>query len=137
LSARTAAGLVFIIVGLALLLYGGYEFNNLFFVTKSVSVPAIPTYSQLVITPFLVGIIALLDGSVILGLKRSFSFSFHLLGNFVWVYALYLLYDNLAIPITDISAYHQIFLLSFLGLLFFTFGAVTNDIPKRQVAQSS
>jgi len=56
LSARTAAGLVFIIVGFALLLYGGYEFNDLFFVTKSASVSAIPTYSQLVITPFLVGI---------------------------------------------------------------------------------
>ena len=137
MSARTVVGLVLIIVGFILLLFGGYEFNNLFFVAKSVSVSAIPTYSQLVVTPFLVGIIALLDGSVILGLKRSFSFSFHLLGNFLWLYAIYLLYDNLAIPITDISAYHQIFLLSFLGLVFFTLGAVTNDIPKRQVARSS
>jgi len=134
LSARTVLGLVFILVGFVLLIYGGYEFNNLFFVAKFVSVSAIPTYSPLVVTPFLVGIIALLDGSVILGLKRSFSFSFHLLGNFVWLYAIYLLYDNLSIPITDISAYHQIFLLSFLGLIFFTLGAVTNDIPKRRAA---
>jgi len=137
LSARTAIGLVFLIIGFLLLVYGGYEFNNLFFAARSVGVSDIPTYNQLVIMPFLVGILALLDGSVILGLKRSFSFGFHLLGNFVWLYALYMLYDKLALPITDIAAYHQIFLLSFLGLVLFAIGAITNDIPKRRTAQSA
>jgi hypothetical protein len=118
-------------MGLILLLYGGYEFNNLFFLAKSTAVSDIPTYNQLVITPFLLGILALLDGSVILGLKRPFSFCFHFIGNIVWLYALYKLYDNLAFPITDITAYHQIFLLSFLGLVFFVLGAISNDIPKR------
>jgi hypothetical protein len=120
-----------------LLLYAGYELNDLLFVSKSTSVSYIPIYSQLVIIPLLVGILAVLDGSVILGLKRSFSFGFHLLGNFVWLYALYLLYDNLAVPVTDISAYHQIFLLSFIGLVFFVLGAVTNDIPNRKKPQFS
>ena len=132
LSGRTAIGIIFLLAGLALLLYGGYEFNNLFFITKSVSVSQIPSYDQSVIAPFLLGILALLDGSVILGLKRSFSLGFHVLGNLVWLYALYLLYDNLALPITDIAAYHQSFLLSFVGLVLFVFGAVANDIPKRK-----
>jgi hypothetical protein len=81
--------------------------------------------------PFLLGILALLDGSILLGLKRSFSLSIHLLGNFLWLYALY---DNLAIPITDTTAYHQVFLLGFLGLIFFVVGVIANDIPKRKTS---
>ena len=135
MSARTALGILLLFAGFALLLYGGYEFNNLFFVLRTANVSAIPTYNQLVITPFLVGILALLDGSVILGLKRSFSVGFHLVGNFVWLYALYMLYNNLALPITDIAAYHQIFMLSFIGLVFFGLGTIVNDIPKRRRPQ--
>jgi hypothetical protein len=131
-SARTAVGVVFSILGLLLLVYSGHDFNTLFFVAKSAAVSDIPTYNQLVVMPFLLGILSLLDGSVILGLKRSFSLSLHLLGNFVWLYSLYLLYDNLAIPITDIAAYHEIFLLSFLGLIFFVIGVIANDVPKRK-----
>jgi hypothetical protein len=123
---------VFSVVGLLLLLYSAYEFNNLFFTANLTAVSDIPSYNQSVVTPFLIGILALLDGSVILGLKRSFSVSLHLLGNFVWLYALYMLYDDLAIPITDITAYHQIFLLGFLGLVFFVVGVIVNDVPKRK-----
>ena len=134
MSGRTAIGVFLSIIGLVLLLYSGYEFNQLFFNAKLAAVSDIPSYNQLVVTPFLLGILALLDGSVILGLKRSFSLSLHLLGNLVWLYALYMLYDNLAIPITDITAYHEVFLLSFLGLLFFVVGVIANDIPKRKSA---
>jgi len=132
MSGRTAIGVILSVVGLVLLLYSGYEFNQLFFYAKLASLSDIPSYNQLVVTPFLVGILSLLDGSVILGLKRSFSLSLHLLGNLVWVYALYMLYDNLAIPITDITAYHEIFELVFLGLVFFVIGVVANDVPKRR-----
>ena len=134
MSARTTIGVVMSILGLLLLLYSGYEFNNLFFIDRLLAVSGIPAYNSFVVTPFLLGILAQLDGSVVLGLKRSFSLSLHLLGNLVWLYALYILYDNLAIPITDITAYHQVFLLSFLGLIFFVIGVIANDIPKRKMA---
>ncbi|MGA3109821.1 MAG: hypothetical protein ABSD99_10320 [Candidatus Bathyarchaeia archaeon] len=134
MSARTTIGVVMSILGLLLLLYSGYEFNNLFFIDRLLAVSGIPAYNSFVVTPFLLGILAQLDGSVVLGLKRSFSLSIHLLGNLVWLYALYILYDNLAIPITDITAYHQVFLLSFLGLIFFVIGVIANDIPKRKMA---
>jgi len=134
LSARTAIGVVMSILGLLLLLYSGYEFNNLFFIDRLLAVSDIPAYSSFVVMPFLLGILALLDGSIVLGLKRSFSLSIHLLGNLVWLYALYILYDNLAIPITDITAYHQVFLLGFLGLIFFVIGVIANAIPKRKMA---
>ena len=132
LSGRTAIGVLLSIVGLLLLLYTGLEFNNLFFTAKLIAASDVPSYNQFVVTPFLLGILSLLDGAVILGLKRSLSLSLHLLGNLVWLYALYMLYDNLAIPITDIASYHEIFLLSFLGLLFFVIGVIANDIPRRR-----
>jgi len=132
LSGRTAIGVLLSIVGLLLLLYTGFEFNNLFFTAKLIAESDVPPYNQFVVTPFLLGLLSLIDGSVILGLKRSFSLGFHLLGNLVWLYALYMLYDKLAIPITDIAAYHEIFLLSFLGLVFFVIGVMANDIPRRK-----
>ena len=133
MSARTAIGVVMSILGLVLLVYSGYEFNNLFFIGRLLAVYNIPTYNGFVVMPFLLGILSLLDGSIVLGLKRSFSLSLHLLGNLVWLYALYILYDNLAIPITDISVYRQVFQLGFLGLIFFVIGVVANDIPKRKM----
>jgi len=133
LSARTAIGVVMSILGLVLLVYSGYEFNNLFFIGRLLAVYNIPTYNGFVVMPFLLGILSLLDGSIVLGLKRSFSLSLHLLGNLVWLYALYILYDNLAIPITDITVYRQVFQLGFLGLIFFVIGVVANDIPKRKM----
>ncbi len=135
MSGRTMIGILLSIAGLLLLLYSGYEFNNLFFIAKSAALSDIPLYNQLVVTPFLLGILSLLDGSVILGLKRSFSLSLHLIDNLVWLYALYTLYNNLAIPITEITAYHRLFLLSFLGLVFFVIGVIANDIPKRKVVR--
>ena len=132
MSARTAIGILTSVLGLLLLLFSGYEFNNLFFIDKMATVTDIPSYNGIVVLPFLLGILALLDGSIVLGLKRSFSLSLHLLGNFVWLYALYMLYDNLAIPIIEPTAYHQVFLLGFLGLIFFVVGVVANDIPNRK-----
>ena len=134
MSARTATGVVLSILGLLLLLYSGYEFNNLFFIDRLLAVSDIPAYNGFVVMPFLLGNLALLDGSIALGLKRSFSLSIHLLGNALWLYALYILYDDLSIPITDITAYHQAFLLAFLGLIFFVIGVIANDIPKRKMA---
>jgi hypothetical protein len=132
LAGRTTIGVSLSVIGLLLLLYSGYEFNHLFFITKLAALSEIPSYNQLVVAPFLIGILSLLDGSIILGLKRSFSLGFHLLGNLVWLYGLYLLYDNLAIPITDIVAYHETFLLSFVGLVLFVLGVIANDIPRRK-----
>lgn len=132
MSGRTAVGVIFSVVGLMLLLYSGFRLNSLLFNGNLTSLSDIPSYNQLVVTPFLLGILALIDGSVILGLKRPSSLSLHLLGNIIWLYALYNLYENLSLPVTDISAYHQIFLLTFLGLIFFVVGVIINDAPRKK-----
>jgi hypothetical protein len=132
LPVRTVFGILVSIVGLLLLLYSGFNFNNLFFSANLLFKSDIPTYNQFVVTPFLLGLLALVDGSIVLSLKRAFSLSIHLLGNFAWIYALYMLYNNLAIPVTTVHAYRQIFILAFLGLIFFVIGVIANDIPKAE-----
>ncbi|HKM51001.1 MAG TPA: hypothetical protein VJZ75_07460 [Candidatus Bathyarchaeia archaeon] len=44
MSARTTIGVVMSILGLLLLLYSGYEFNNLFFIDRLLAVSDIPAY---------------------------------------------------------------------------------------------
>ena len=127
---RTIVGIVVSVIGLLLLLYAGLNFNNLFFAQKMLATADIPVYGQSAVTPAFLGLLILLDGSFVLGLKRVFSLSLHVLGNFVWLVALYQLDQNLAVPTTDISAYQQVFYLVFVGVVFFIVGIIVNDIPK-------
>ena len=131
-AVRTVVGVVVSIIGLVMLLYAGLNFNNLFFVQKMLTKADIPTYGRSVATPAFLGLLVLLDGSLVLGLKRFFSLSVHLLGNFVWLLAVYQLDRNLAVPITDVSAYQQVFYLVLVGVVFFIVGVIVNEIPQRK-----
>ena len=132
MSARTVIGVIISTIGLLLLLFAGLDFHNLFFVQKMFAKSDIPTYNQAVVLPALLGFLILLDGSLFLTLKRVFSLGLHLLANFVWLYWLYRLYLNLAVPVTDVSAYQQIFYLAFLGIIIFVLGVIVNDIPRQK-----
>ena len=131
-SVRTAVGIVLSIIGLVLLLYAGFNFNNLFFIQKMLTEADIPAYGRSVAAPAFLALLVLLDGSFVLGLKRVFSLSVHVLGNFVWLLALLQLDRNLAMPITAVSAYQQIFYLVLVGVIFFIVGVIVNDIPQRK-----
>ena len=128
---RTIVGIVVSVLGLVLLLYAGLNFNNLFFAQRLLTQANIPAYDRSAVVPAFLGLLILLDGSFVLGLKRVFSLSLHVLGNFVWLLAIYQLDQKLAIPSTDVSDYQQVFYLVFVGLLFFMVGIIVNDIPKR------
>ena len=92
----------------------------------------IPAYGRSVAAPAFLALLVLLDGSFVLGLKRVFSLSVHVLGNFVWLLALLQLDRNLAMPITAVPAYQQIFYLVLVGVIFFIVGVIVNDIPQRK-----
>lgn len=131
-AVRTIVGVAVSLLGLVLLLYAGLNFNSLFFVQKLLTQASIPSYGRSVAVPAFLGLLILLDGSFVLGLKRVFSLSVHLLGNFVWLFALYELDQNLIVPNTNISAYQQVFYLVFAGVVFFIVGIIVNDIPRRK-----
>jgi hypothetical protein len=130
-AVRTIAGIVVSIIGMVLLVYAGVNFNNFLFVQGLLTKADIPVYGRSTVVPAFLGLLILLDGSFVLGLKRVFSLSAHILGNFVWVLAFFQLNRNLAVPVTDISAYQQIFVLIFVGVVFFIVGIIVNDIPQR------
>ncbi len=92
----------------------------------------IPTYGSRVVLPLLFGFIVLLNGSIILGLKRRVSVVLHLLGDIAVVWALDLLYGNLAVPVLDVSPYQPVFYSLSTGMVLFVVGFIVNDIPHRK-----
>ncbi len=132
MAARTTFGILVSLIGLALFLWAAFNFNSLFFTKQAIGRADIPTYDSLVVLPTLLGILLLADGSFILGLKRVFSLSLHLLGNIVWLFASVTLYANLLIPIVQVGEYQSVFILFLLALIVFIVGIIVNDIPKKQ-----
>lgn len=132
LAARTILGILFSIVGVAFVGYAALNFNSLFFAEKMLTQADIPSYDSRVVLPLLLGFIVLLDGSIILGLKRKVSLALHLLGNVALVWALDLLYGNLAVPVLDVSPYQPVFYSVVTGMVSFVTGFIVNDIPHRK-----
>ena len=130
LSARSVVGIVFYVLGLVVLIFAGLNFNNLFFAQKLLAKSDIPTYSQMVFIPILLGVLVILDGSFIANLKRGSSGVLYALGNLAWLYGFYLLYQRLSVPVNEIDAYRNVFYLTFAGVLAFIIGAILNDINK-------
>lgn len=132
MAARTILGVIVIVAGLVLAGFAAFNFNTLFFVQKMLTRMDIPTYNQSVVLPLLLGFIVLLDGSIILGLKRRISLAVHLLGNIAWLYALDLLHENLAIPILEVAPYQAVFYSVVVGMVLFVVGFIVNDVRYRQ-----
>ncbi len=132
MAARTILGVFFSLVGLAFVGYAAYNFNALFFAEKMLTQADIPSYDSRVVLPLLLGFILLLDGSITLGLKRKVSLALHLLGNLALVWAVNLLYGNLAVPVLDVSPYQPVFYSVVTGMFLFVAGFIVNDIPHRK-----
>jgi hypothetical protein len=123
-------GIVFYVLGLVVLIFAGLNFNNLFFAQKLLTKSDIPTYSQLVFMPILLGVLVLLDGSFIADLKRASSGVLYAVGNLAWLYGFYLMYQRLSVPVSEIDAYRIVFYLTSAGVFAFIIGAILNDIHK-------
>jgi len=130
LSVRSVVGIVFYVLGLVVLIFAGLNFNNLFFAQKLLTKSDIPTYSQLVFMPILLGVLVLLDGSFIADLKRASSGVLYAVGNLAWLYGFYLMYQRLSVPVSEIDAYRIVFYLTSAGVFAFIIGAILNDIHK-------
>jgi uncharacterized membrane protein YeaQ/YmgE (transglycosylase-associated protein family) len=135
LSARSIAGLTSYIAGLVTLIYAGVNFNTLLFVHKLISKSDLPTYSQTVFLPILVGVLVLFDGSFIANLKRADSGVLYALGNIGWIYGVYLLYLKMRVPVNEIDAYRSIFYFIGAAVVLFIVGAILNEIPRRHLKE--
>lgn len=127
---KAIIGLVFSIIGLIMVIYAGYLFNELFFKAGLTRFEDIPIYSQHVIPLVLIGLLSFIDGSIILGLKKNYALSVYLVFNVVWIYATLLLLQFLSIPILNALEYNQIFYLFFLAFIVLLIGIFINNFPK-------
>jgi uncharacterized membrane protein YeaQ/YmgE (transglycosylase-associated protein family) len=95
----------------------------------------LPTYSQTVFLPILVGVLVLFDGSFIANLKRADSGVLYALGNIGWIYGVYLLYLKMRVPVNEIDAYRSIFYFIGAAVVLFIVGAILNEIPRRHLKE--
>jgi len=91
----------------------------------------IPLYARDVGLPFILGILVLIDGSIILGMKRMASMILHVVANVAWIYGTFRAYTLVQMVETEIRAYQLPFLLYVIAVFLFIFGAVINAIPKK------
>jgi hypothetical protein len=127
-AARTLTGVAVAVVGIIAFLIAGVNFNTLFFQNYFTRVEDVPAYAQIAVLPFLVAVLLLFDASFILGLKRAFSLSAHIVGTIVWIWASYSLYANLLTPVRDLEMYRPIFLGFLFAIVMFVVGIIVNDI---------
>jgi len=131
LRGRVFLGILVIAIGIVALGYAAYKLNQFLFVERMLEREHIPLYAQQVGLPFILGILALIDGGIILGVKRIASLILHLVANAAWIYGTFKAYTLVQIVETEITAYQLPFLLYTIAVFLFIFGAVINAIPKK------
>ncbi|MEM3061628.1 MAG: hypothetical protein QW265_04385 [Candidatus Bathyarchaeia archaeon] len=128
---KFVVGLVLSIIGIVMVVYAGYIFNELFFKTGLTRLEDMPIYSQHVIPSILIGLLGFIDGLAIMGLKKSYALSVYLIFNVVWIYSTLLLIQYSSIPILKASEYEQVFYLFFLAFIILLVGVLVNNFPKQ------
>jgi len=131
LRGRVFLGILVIAVGIVALGYAAYKLNQFLFVERMLEREHIPLYAQHVGLPFILGLLALIDGDIIIGIKRMASLILHVIANLAWIYATYKAYTLVQAVETEISAYQLPFILYTIAVFLFIFGAVINVIPKK------
>jgi len=131
LRGRVFLGILVVAIGIVALAYAAYKLNQFLFVERMLEREHIPLYAQSVGLPFILGILALIDGGIILGLSRMASLILHLVANIAWIYGTFRAYTLVQMVETEISAYQLPFLLYMIAVFLFIFGAVINAIPKK------
>jgi len=131
LRGKVSLGILVIAIGIVALGYAAYKLNQFLFVERLLEREHIPLYAQQVGLPFILGILALVDGGIIIGMKRIASLILHLIANVAWIYGTFKAYTLVQMAETQIEAYQLPFLLYTIAVFLFIFGAVINAIPKK------
>ena len=82
---RVFLGILVVAIGIFALAYAVYKLNQFLFVERMLNMEYIPLYAQQIGLPFMLGILILIDGSIIIGMKRAASLILHLVANVAWV----------------------------------------------------
>jgi len=131
LRGRVFLGILVVAIGVVALGYAAYKLNQFLFVERMLERENIPLYAQEVGLPFILGILTLIDGGIIIGMKRIVSLILDLVANVAWIYGTFKAYTLVQMVETEIGAYQLPFLLYAIAVFLFIFGAVINAIPKK------
>jgi len=128
LRRRSIVGIGILAAGVIMVALSTYNLYTLLFVANMTKQNDIPIYTKLVLTPILLGVILMVDGSVISGLSIPFPAVLYAVGNAFWIYASIQVRDLLSIPILKVQTYHDGALFFIASGAFLLAGAISNHI---------
>ena len=139
MRARVAVGLAFLLLGVAAIAVGLYNFNEFFFTrgwsTWDRFLGAMPLYATFVALPTMVGVLLAIDGRVIYRLRRRWTLQIHVVSNLIWLYATKMLFDLMSEPSLDPTRYQEVFHLVLATFVLFLVGLLIDGIPSRKKEQ--
>jgi uncharacterized membrane protein YidH (DUF202 family) len=94
---RSLLGICILLAGVALIALSINNMYTLLFISDMTRQSDIPMYAKLVLFPALLGVLFMVDGTVISGLNIPFSAILYAIGNAFWVYASIQVRDLLSI----------------------------------------
>jgi len=131
LRGRVFLGILVVAIGIVALAYAAYRLNQFLFVERMLRREHIPLYAQWIGLPFMLGILALIDGFIIMGMKRMAPMILHIVANVAWIYGTFKAYTLVQMVETESNAYQLPFLLYVIAVFLFIFGAVINAVPEK------
>ena len=132
MRASIAVGILLLIIAVAFLAMGGYEFYSIFFLQKLTGKENIPVYATNVVFPIFFGFLVLIDAAITLTLLSSWALIPHALANLAFLYATANLVDRLSIPVLEIQPYESIFFFFAGALLLLILGLLVNSLRDRR-----
>jgi len=126
MRARSIVGVAILLVGVALVMLGFLNLNNLLFVSNITGVDNVPMYGSLVAEPMLYGLLVMFDALCVLSVRRVLAGLLYGAANVAWMLAVFDLSDALSIPATAIMRYQPVWTYFLAAFLLFVAGLIAN-----------
>jgi len=123
-------------IGAVVIFYGLYNMYNLLFVANLTQLSDLPLYVPLVIVPWLLGILLMLDAAVLRTLHNLLSAAIYVCTNVLWCFAIYELANNLLALVTYVPAYQNAFQYFTFAVLLFIVVVTINVLANRRKRKS-
>ncbi len=131
-KASVVLALTVALLGLVLFAIGLYYFNDLFFLESRTGLEDVPEYAQTAVAPVLLGVLLILDGIMVAGLRTRWVLPTLVLGNLLWAFAVIQLINLLLVRQTILVHYQLSFLAIGGAAVLFILGGIIDTVSGRR-----
>jgi len=132
LKGSVILALLVALIGLVLLTIGLYNFYELFFIGSFTGLENASDYARAAVAPAVLGVLLILDGIIVIGLRTKWVLLTLSLANVLWALGAVQLVNLLLIKESALSAYRQPFLAVAGALVFFILSGMIDALSGRR-----